>query len=54
MRSKGSKTIANDQGWQKRSDDWVKMTHESRKRKEAENEERKRLGSAYKRAPETP
>ncbi|MDQ2075378.1 hypothetical protein [Marinimicrobium sp. ABcell2] len=26
--------MANDQGWQRRSDDWVKASHESRKRKE--------------------
>lgn len=48
MKSK-DKTVANDQGWQKRTDDWVKMSHESRKRKEAEQQERKRQGSGYKR-----
>ncbi|MGD8177016.1 hypothetical protein [Marinimicrobium sp. ARAG 43.8] len=27
--------MANDQSWQRRSDEWVKASHESRKRKEA-------------------
>lgn len=47
MKSKGTK-VANDEGWKKRSDDWVRMSHESRKRKEAENQERKQYGSRYK------
>lgn len=50
MRSKG-KTTANDKGWQKRTDEWVKMSHESRKRKEAEKEARRRRGAGYLKTP---
>lgn len=53
MRSRG-KPVANDKGWQKRSDEWVKMSHESRKRKEQEKEERKRRGSGYVKETEGP
>lgn len=35
--------MANDRGWQKRSDDWVKASHESRKRKEQQRRERASL-----------
>ena len=31
---------SNDRAWQHRSDDWVKASHESRKRKEAKQRER--------------
>lgn len=31
---------SNDRAWQNRSDDWVKASHESRKRKEAKRRER--------------
>ncbi|MGQ9425872.1 hypothetical protein ACXYTJ_05285 [Gilvimarinus sp. F26214L] len=43
MKFRGS-SVANNKGWQKRTDEWVKMSHESRKRKEAEQQERRRRG----------
>jgi hypothetical protein len=33
--------MPNDENWQKRSDDWVKMTHESRVKKEKELAEKR-------------
>lgn len=51
MRSKG-KTVANDEGWKKRTDEWVKMSHESRKRKEAEKHARRRQGVGYIKTPD--
>lgn len=53
MKSKG-KSVANDKEWQKRSDEWVRMSHESRKQKEREKEERKRRGSGYVRETQAP
>lgn len=50
MRSRG-KAVANDEGWKKRTDEWVKMSHESRKRKEAEKQARRRQGAGYIKAP---
>jgi hypothetical protein len=39
--------MANDQGWQRRSDEWVKASHESRKRKEQAR--REALANRYRR-----
>lgn len=36
--------MPNDKQWQRRSDEWVKASHESRKRKE---EERRRRNSGH-------
>lgn len=35
--------MPNDQSWQRRTDDWVKASHESRKRKEKARREAARL-----------
>lgn len=32
--------MPNDKQWQRRTDEWVKASHESRKRKEAERRQR--------------
>ena len=45
-------TVANDEQWQQHSDDWVKMTHESRLRKEKEFAQREIEGQSKK--PEQP
>lgn len=50
MRSKG-KNVANDEGWKKRTDEWVRMSHESRKRKEAEKLARRHRGAGYIKTP---
>lgn len=50
MRTKGSK-VANDQAWQRRTDEWVKMSDASRKRKEDEKNERRRRGVGYIKTP---
>lgn len=50
MTSKGFR-VANDEEWQRRTDEWVKMNDASRKRKEAEKDERRLRGAGYIKTP---